>query len=118
MPYHFRANSAELNDLGRQDLEILAQDFLTAPGALTLRHGAESSQLYGQRKTTVLRFLGDYGVKTACVSINDDSLDGDGASSAQVRQALERMNTAVSAEPAGSGATPPPPNNQSGGSQK
>jgi hypothetical protein len=118
MPYHFRANSAELNDLGRQDLEILAQDFLTAPGALTLRHGAESSQLYGQRKATVLRFLRDYGVKTACVSINDDLLDGDGASSAQARQALERMNTAVSAEPAASGATPPPTNNQSGGSQK
>ena len=118
MPYHFRANSADLNDLGRQDLESLAQEFLTAPGPLTVRHGAESSLLYGQRKATVLRFLSEYGVKTARVSINDDSLDGDGASSAQVRQALERMNTSTSAEPGAYGATPPPTNNQPGGSQK
>lgn len=119
MPYHFRANSAELNDLGRQDLELLAQDFLTAPGPLTVRHGAESSELYGQRKETVLRFLSEYGVKTARVSINDDSLDGDGASSEQARQALDRMNTSV--EPGTPGTTPPPPtpnDNHSGGSQK
>jgi hypothetical protein len=119
MPYHFRTNSAELNDLGRQDLELLAQDFLTAPGPLTVRHGKESPQLYGQRKETVLRFLSRYGVKTARVSINDNSLDGDGASSEQARQALDRMNTSGVPETPGTTPLTPTPNvNHPGGSQQ
>ncbi len=122
LPYHFLANSDQLNDLGRQDLQAIARQFRQAPGPLTVRRGPEPARLYERRKTAVLAFLSEQGVKTASVSIDNDALDGDGMSSEQVRAALDKMNTSAAAPDSGStpsgSSSSAPPNNQSGGSQK
>jgi hypothetical protein len=87
-PYHFVEGSAELNDLGHADLDVLANHYRSHPGKLNLRQGEAPAELYGARKKTVLEYLGMAGVEPQTVAIEDGIPGGDGADSERVIQAL------------------------------
>lgn len=105
-PYHFFPGSAELNDLGRSELTLLADVFEDTAGPLVLRHGEESPELYQARCQAVRAFLAGLGVKADQVTISDGAPGGDGAASEDVRRSLDKMN-AASAQP----TAPEPPSN-------
>lgn len=89
-PYHFAANSAALNALGRRDLEILTSHFARYPGDLTIRRGPEDKDLYQARLATVSTLLAESGVDLDKVRISDGNPGGTGVSTTDLIDALSR----------------------------
>lgn len=83
-PYHFTANSAELNELGAHDLAVLSEHFREHPGQLNVRCGQAPEALYSRRVETVVGLLSDAGVETDRVEIRDALAGGDALASEQV----------------------------------
>jgi len=88
-PYHFLANSAELNELGTRQLSILADHYRENPGPLNIRKGAEPASLHQKRVNAVLTLLKDAGVPTDRVISADGLPGGDGSGSDRVLTILE-----------------------------
>jgi hypothetical protein len=89
-PYHFAANSAALNTLGRRDLQILISHFVRYPGELTVRRGEEHRDLYQARLGTISSLLGESGVDLDKVRISDGAAGGTGISTSDLIDALAR----------------------------
>jgi hypothetical protein len=89
-PYHFEPGSAELNDLGRGDLAILAAQLGrgSGPGQLGVRRGGAPEELYKARVERVLDALAEAGVPRGHVAIADALPGGEGADSERVRTVL------------------------------
>ena len=83
-PYHFISQSADLNDLGQRDLEVLAEHFKDHPGHLNIRRGRTSDDLYGDRVATVLAALSEAGVDNESMRIADAMAGGDGMDNQEV----------------------------------
>jgi hypothetical protein len=87
-PYHFVSGSAQLNDLGERDLNVLADHFKKAqagiPGELNVRRGSASQSLYEARVKLVLELLTARGVEGGMVAVKDGLPGGDGMSSERV----------------------------------
>jgi hypothetical protein len=83
-PYHFFAGSAELNELGARDLNVLVAHFLTAAGDLNVHRGDTPQPLYESRVKTVLERLAAAGVVSSSVAVKDGMPGGDGVSSERV----------------------------------
>jgi len=77
-PYHFLADSAELNSLGLRDLEVLTRHRARFPGPLNLRRGDASEELYARRMQTLLDHLIAAGLPQDGIQISDSLPGGDG----------------------------------------
>ena len=83
-PYHFLANSAALNDLGKADLGVLAGHYRLHPGQLNVRQGDTPETVYKARVKVVLDELAAAGVDTEGTLIEDGLPGGDGMPSERV----------------------------------
>jgi len=92
-PYHFQPDGAELNDLGRRDLDVLTAHFLRATGALAIRRGPEAAELHEARVRSVLAALEAGGVPRDRVAVRDGLPGGDGAASSRIVEVLRRPLT-------------------------
>ncbi|MHC4718645.1 MAG: hypothetical protein ACYS5V_16880 [Planctomycetota bacterium] len=108
-PYHFVVNGDELSSLGLQDMRVLASHYRQFPGQLSVRRGDAPEELYQKRVTRVLCVLQDAGVQTDRVKIADALPQGDGMSSEQVVQILERTASSPAAQGTPAGWTPATP---------
>lgn len=83
-PYHFVTGSAELNELGARDLNVLVAHFLLAGGDLNVHRGETNQPLYESRVKTVLERLAAAGVTSSSVAVKDGLPGGEGLSSERV----------------------------------
>jgi hypothetical protein len=90
-PYHFVANSATLNPLGRREVYVLAHHYRNNPGPLNVNQGDAPTPLYQSRVNTVKDAMIAAGVSADRVAISDELPGGDGLPSDQVVLVLERM---------------------------
>ena len=88
-PYHFVADSAELNALGQRDLAVLAKHFHDHSGTLAVRRGDASAALEDARVKAVLAALEAGGVAKGQVSVRDGLPGGDGLAAARVLEILK-----------------------------
>jgi len=88
-PYHFVNNSAELNELGRRDLAVLAKHLAENPGRLNVRKDSICLELYESRVANVLDQLAQVGVDTNRIKVEDAMPGGAGMSSETVISILE-----------------------------
>lgn len=93
-PYHFVDNSAELNELGENDLGVLAKHFVNNPGELNIRQGETPNEIYLARINLVLKKLSDAGVDRNKMVISDDVQGGSGMPSEEVLVILQKDSKA------------------------
>lgn len=91
-PYHFVANGAELNELGKRDLTVLIRHFTKQAGHLNIRKHNISVELYEARVETVHKRLQDAGINTDRISISDDMPGGSGIASESILVILTEEN--------------------------
>jgi hypothetical protein len=103
--YHFAGGAAELNDLGQRDLKVLAGHYSRYPGAINVRRGAESEELYNARVQAVSTRLASLGVPATSIEINDGMPGGDGIASDRAVKVLERTYQAAAPAPTTATAT-------------
>ena len=89
-PYHFQADAAELNELGRRDLLVLAAHLREHAGSLSVRRGGATPELHEARVRAVLAALVTAGVPRDAVALRDGLPGGDGTSSARIVEVLGR----------------------------
>ena len=83
-PHHFHQRSAELNELGWRDVNVLARSYRHNAGRINIRQDKASDQLYVARVAAVLEALVERGVSRGQIVFADDLPDGDGLSSDDV----------------------------------
>jgi len=83
-PYHFVKNGAQLNELGRRDLAVLAGHFKQNPGRLNIRRDNVSPDLYNARVQFVLNELQKAGVVAGRIAVADGMPGGSGISSERI----------------------------------
>lgn len=93
-PYHFVAETAELNGLGRHDLGILADHYRSHGGVLRVARGNAPSALYDARLRAVREYLAASGVDADRLAISDAVPGGDGATAARVIEIMEQDRAA------------------------
>lgn len=109
-PYHFRPNGASLNELGEDQLAMLAEAHRATPGELSVAVGDASPELHRARVETVVRQLEQEGVFVDKVTIGTKPQGGTGMTSVRVGQLLDggargsAMNTGAAS---GTGAPSP-----------
>ncbi len=104
-PYHFVAGSAELNELGARDLNVLVAHFLIASGELNVHRGDANQPLYESRVKTVLERLAAAGVTSSSVAVKDGLPGGEGLSSERVLVILKGKMSKSSSLTAGTDLT-------------
>jgi hypothetical protein len=106
-PYHFVVNSANLNELGWRDVELLASHYQSNPGPLNVRKGATPDDLYKARVRAVVNAMTRSGVKMDRIKVADGMPGGDGISSDEVVLIMDKMygETAGTGTGAKSGAS-------------
>jgi hypothetical protein len=82
--YHFVANGAELNDLGKRDLGVLARHFVQHPGILDVQRGDATEDLYQKRVTFAVSGFQAAGVDTSRIVIAEGMPGGSGMPSEHV----------------------------------
>ncbi len=92
-PYHFKVNSAELNELGDKDLAVLMAHYQNHPGELHIRRGDASVALYDQRVRAVAGRLEAVGLQIDRIPITDGVANGSGLGNEQILINIERRNT-------------------------
>jgi hypothetical protein len=99
-PHHFVAYGSRLNELGRRDLDILAQHYRANPGQLNVRRNGADGALYAARIEHVRAMLGDQGVDMARVEVADGPAGGEGVMSERVLIILEeKFDKPLQADP-------------------
>ena len=94
-PYHFVADSDDLNVLGKQDLNILARHFKERSGRINVRQGGATDALYKARLLTVISEMTKAGVPMQNMTVGDGLPGGDGMVSDRVVKILEKPSPAV-----------------------
>ena len=92
-PYHFVAGGNELNDLGRREVNVLAEHYKKYPGQVNVRRADTPKPLYEARVYTVVAALKQGGVDVDVVRIGDDLPGGDGMTAELVLQIIEGRNS-------------------------
>ena len=82
-PYHFLVETANLNELGTYDLQILARYFERHSGKLNILRGDADNVLYEARVSSALQELAVLGVQTDRLQVVDELPPGDGMLSAR-----------------------------------
>ena len=70
-PYHFVPDSSELNELGFNDLNVLAMHLRDHAGSLLISRGGASKELHEARVRAVLAALEESGVAKTQVAVHD-----------------------------------------------
>ena len=89
-PFHFVTDAAQLNELGRREVDVLAGHFKDFPGALNVRRGKADNALYEARSRTVVDALAKAGVDVERMMVSDGLPGGDGVVSERVLIIQER----------------------------
>ncbi|MHC4441599.1 MAG: hypothetical protein ACYTF1_15880 [Planctomycetota bacterium] len=92
-PYHFIANSAILNELGKQELAVLVEQYKKYPGNLNVRQGVTPNDLYNARLKSVVAAMVEAGVTMDRIKISDGMPGGDGITSERVLRIMEEERT-------------------------
>jgi len=93
-PYHFVNNSAELNELGKNGLDVLIKHFVKNPGELNIRQGEVSNRIYQARVNLVLEKMQEAGIDRNKITISDGMPGGSGMSSEEVSVILKNDSKA------------------------
>ena len=101
-PYHFVVNGTTFTELGQMNMTILANHYVKYPGALGVRRGDETKELYDARVQVVLDSLKVAGVRMDRVTVSDGMPGGDGITSDRVVTIIKQFEKAEAA--AGSGS--------------
>ena len=88
-PYHFVADSAELNELGMRDVGVLADHYRDHPGTVIVRQLGAHQELYDARLAMVGNTLAEQGVATDRMRIGDGQAGGEGLSSERTLYILD-----------------------------
>lgn len=88
-PYHFVANSVELNDLGMRDLSVLIEHYKQNPGEITLQQGSVEGLLYQSRAQMIYEKLLEAGIPQDKINMTDGMPGGEGMPSTAVIEILE-----------------------------
>lgn len=102
-PYHFVLDSADLNDLGRSELRVLASHFSNRIGEISVRRGKTPEPLYLARIENVIENLREFGVDTDRLKISDVPPGGDGMSSERVLEIILQGDAGSFTQDNGSG---------------
>ncbi len=105
--YQFTTETAELNELGWRDINILANHFRKHSGTLNVQRGDVSTKLYQARGESVLAALRQAGVASDRVSLADGLPGGDGIASWRVLIIQEEMSDPAPAADSTSTSTIP-----------
>lgn len=97
--YQFEPNSPNLNELGRHDLDVLADAYRQNPGPLSIRRGDATPALYKARVESVNDALRQAGVDVSRVKVVDAPAGGDGMASDRVFNNLHKPEAAPSNAP-------------------
>jgi len=97
-PYHFVANSPQLNDLGLRDLGVLIQHYTDSPGIINVQQGSADSALYQQRTQMVYEKLLQGGLTEDKIQIASGMPGGEGMASNTVIEILEKEKTTQGAQ--------------------
>lgn len=116
-PYHFEAESAELNELGQLELGILAARYRSIPGTLNVRRGRAAEALYRARVASVVDFLSRAGIDPGVVAITDGWPGGDGMPSERVNEILTAPRETWGATPGEAGSATSAGSMQAGGGE-
>lgn len=95
-PFHFVTDGAQLNELGRREVDVLAGHFKDFPGAINLRRGKADDALYEARARTIVDALAEAGVDVERMMVSDGLPGGDGVASERVLIIQERAAQATS----------------------
>jgi hypothetical protein len=106
-PYHFMDGSADLNELGRRDISVLASHFRRYPGQVNLRKGAEDGVVYQARAKNVADALVAAGVAQGTVKVGDGMPGGDGMDASRVLVIMEADQNRLKGSGVSSGAPSP-----------
>ena len=89
-PYHFVPDSADLNELGMNDLSVLAMHLRDHAGSLLISRGDASKELHEARVRAVLAALEESGVAKTQVSVHDGLPGGSGLPSGKVVEIMKK----------------------------
>jgi len=93
-PYHFVTHSPALNDLGRRDLQVLANHFRRYSGTINVRRADTPEELYEARLDEVRRTIARMGVPAGRIVLDDRMPGGVGELSERVIQIREQTASA------------------------
>lgn len=88
-PYHFVTDAAELNDLGKRDLQVLAKHYRSHAGVLKLSRGDATEKVYAARTAVVIEKLSAMGVAAEQVTVTDGVPGGDGMTTERLIKAMQ-----------------------------
>jgi len=94
-PYHFVKNAAQLNELGKRDVAVLAGHFMKHAGDLNIRRHDTPADLYEARVNAVVAQLQEAGVDIERMNIADGMPGGSGMASEKVLIILEKAPQAA-----------------------
>jgi len=97
-PYHFIDNSAELNELGKRDLDVLIRHFTKEAGHLNIRKQNISSELYEARMESVQKRIEEANISMDGISIVDYMPGGSGIASESILVILSQEEELVTSE--------------------
>jgi hypothetical protein len=97
-PHHFVEGRAELNELGRRAVNVLAEHYRGQEGTLNVRRGDAAQQLYAARCNAVLEALAAAGVEPKRMVLADGPPGGDGLSSRRLLIVLQGQDEAAPGE--------------------
>ncbi len=89
-PYHFVTGTADLNELGQRDLDVLAKYYRSHPGELNIHGAGEPAELTHDRMHNVQETLVHGGIDMSRMKIVDGVAGGDGMDSEHVLRILAR----------------------------
>lgn len=92
--YHFEADTAVLNSLGRRDLAILADAMGTTGGRIAVQRGSAGKDLYGSRLEAVRAYLASIGVEGKRIKIGDGAPGGVGVATGRAIMIHAKMSGA------------------------
>ena len=97
-PYHFVNNSAELNELGKRDLDVLTRHFTKEAGHLNIRKQNISTELYEARIESVQKRIEEANISLDRISIADYMPGGSGIASESILVILSQEDELITAE--------------------
>ena len=95
-PYHFIQNGADLNELGKRDLNVLIKHFITKPGNLNIRKANTPEDLYASRVEQVYQILQKADLNMNMINIGDEMPGGSGIASESIIVILENEDKMTS----------------------
>ena len=95
--HHFMTGSTKLTQIGSRDVDILSRHFLEAPGALVVKRGDASEELYEARLEAIKEKLLAAGVDSERFTVSDGHPGGRGTSTNKLIEVFEKESLGADA---------------------